>query len=144
LGRDIVAKLRIGVAAGFAALGVAMSGSLFCAAPLRAEDFPFGMELTLDAPPMHGSKRVPRIEIGDNGEVQFQLWCKSATGQFSVAADSVVFIQGEVRENGCPPDRAAADDSLLAALAGATGWKRQGDQLILTGSRPLRFMLLTN
>src|SRR5436309_102014 len=31
--------------------------------------FPFGMEMTLDAPPQAGSKRVPDLDIGDNGEV---------------------------------------------------------------------------
>lgn len=112
--------------------------------PTHAEDFPFGMELTLDAAPMRGSKRVPLIEIGNNGEVQLSLWCKSATGQLSVAGDSVVFVPGQIRDDGCPPDRAAADDSLVAALSEATGWKRQGDQLTFTGAKPLRFLLLTN
>lgn len=102
------------------------------------------MGLTLDAAPMRGSKRVPLIEIGDNGAVQLDLWCKSATGQLSVAGDSVVFVPGQVKDNSCPTDRAAADDSLLAALAEATGWKRQGDWLTFTGPRPLRFQLLTN
>lgn len=112
--------------------------------PALAEDFPFGMEFTLDAAPMRGSKRVPRIEIGANGEVQLDLWCKSASGQFSVAGDSVIFVPGQVQDNGCPADRAAADDGLLSALSEATGWKRQGDQLTLTGTRSLRFLLLTN
>jgi hypothetical protein len=114
------------------------------ASPLRAEDFPFGMGLTLDVPPMRGSKRVPLIDIGDNGEVKLDLWCKSATGQLSVAGDSVVFVPGSVQDNGCPSDRAAADDDLLTALSEATGWKRQGDWLTFTGPHPLRFQLLTN
>jgi hypothetical protein len=114
------------------------------ALPVRAEDFPFGMGLTLDAPPMRGSKRVPLIDIGNNGEVKLDLWCKSATGQLSVAGDSVVFVPGSVQDNGCPADRAAADDNLIAALSEATGWKRQGDWLTFTGPHPLRFQLLTN
>src|SRR6266851_9354896 len=33
----------------------------------RAEEgFPFGMEMTLDALPQAGSKRIPDLEIGDN------------------------------------------------------------------------------
>jgi len=123
------------------AILVMASGAL---TPAWGEDFPFGMELTLDAPPMRGSKRVPRIEIGANGEVQLDLWCKSASGQFSVANDSVIFLPGQVQDNSCPADRAAADDGLLATLSEVTGWKRQGDQLTLTGTRPLRFLLLTN
>jgi hypothetical protein len=112
--------------------------------PGYAEDFPFGMEFTLDAPPMRGSKRVPRIEIGADGQLQLDLWCKSASGQLSVAGDSVIFVPGPVQDNGCPADRAAADDGLLATLSAATGWKRQGDQLTFTGPRSLRFLLLTN
>ena len=111
---------------------------------VKAEDFPFGMRLTLDAPPMRGSKRVPLIEIGDSGEIRLELWCKSATGQLSIAGESVVFVPGPVQDSGCPADRAAADDSLLAAFSEATGWKRQGEWLTFTGPHPLRFQLLTN
>ncbi len=123
---------------------VAATAASFFASPAQAGDFPFGMGLTLDAAPMRGSKRVPSIEIGDNGEVQLDLWCKSATGQFSVAGDSVVFVPGQVKDNSCPADRAAADDNLLGALSEATAWKREGDWLTFTGPRPLRFQLLTN
>jgi len=123
---------------------VAAAAANLVTSPLKAGDFPFGMGLTLDAAPMRGSKRVPSIEIGDNGEVQFDLWCKSVTGQLSVAGDSVVFVPGQVKDNGCPADRAVADDNLIAALSEATGWKRQGDWLTFTGPRPLRFQLLTN
>ena len=123
---------------------VAAATGCFVASPARAEDFPFGMGLTLDTPPMRGSKRVPLIDIGNNGEVKPELWCKSATGQLSVAGDSVVFVPGPVQDTSCPPDRAAADDNLLAALSEATGWKRQGDWLTFTGPHPLRFQLLTN
>jgi hypothetical protein len=125
------------------ALFVVAAGTVFTSR-LQAEDFPFGMGLTLDAAPMRGSKRVPTLEIGDSGEVQLDLWCKSATGQLSVAGDSVVFVPGQVNDNSCPADRAAADDNLLAALSEVTGWKRQGDWLTFTGPKPLRFQLLTN
>ncbi|MGH6741222.1 MAG: META domain-containing protein, partial [Bradyrhizobium sp.] len=40
------------------------------AARAQAETgFPFGMEMTLDTLPQPGSKRVPDLDIGDNGEV---------------------------------------------------------------------------
>ena len=121
-----------------------MAGLLIAGGPALAEDFPFGMELTLDAAPMRGSKRVPRIEIAENGQAQVDLWCKSAAGQFSIANDSVIFIPGQVQDNNCPEDRATADDVLLATLAEMTNWKRQGDRLTLTGKQTLRFLLLTN
>jgi hypothetical protein len=121
-----------------------LGAGIAVASPLYAGEFPFGMELTLDAAPMRGSKRIPTLEIGDSGEVKLDMWCKSATGQLSVAGDSVVFVPGQVKDNNCPADRAAADDNLLAMLADVTGWKRQGDALTFTGPKPLRFQLLTN
>jgi META domain len=139
-----VVKSGIRVARSVLALLVLVAGIASFGAMVLAQEFPFGMELTLDAAPMSGSKRVPRIEIGDDGGVQIDLWCKSATGRFSVANNSVIFIPGQIQDNGCPADRAAADDNLLAALSAVTGWKRQGDWLTLTGPRVLRFLLLTN
>ena len=117
----------------------------FGARPSSAQEgFPFGSELTLDAAPMRGSKRIPNLEIGGNGDVVIELWCKGARGQFAVANDSVIFVPGPVEDRGCPADRAVADDALLAALADVASWRRQGDVLVLAGSRQLRFRLNTN
>ena len=69
------------------------------------------------------------------------MWCKGARGQFAVANDTVIFVPGPVEDRSCPADRAAADDALLAALADAATWRRQGDVLVLAGSRQLRFRL---
>mgnify|MGYP006358892099 FL=1 len=44
----------------------------------------------------------------------------------------------------CPPDRAQADDDLIAALSDATTWRRQGDFVTLSGPKQLRFRLNTN
>jgi len=114
-------------------------------APSAAQNgFPFNTELTLEAAPMRGSKRIPNLEIGPSGEVIIELWCKGARGRFSVAGDTIVFVPGAVDDRGCPADRAAADDALLAALADISGWRRQGDVLVLTGTRELRFRRNTN
>ena len=111
----------------------------------RAETgFPFGMEMTLEAPPQRGSKRVPDLDIGDNGEVVLELWCKGGKGQFSVAGDTVIFVAGQMEERSCPPDKAQADDDLLAALSDAATWRRQGDFITLVGSKQLRFRINTN
>ena len=111
----------------------------------RAEEgFPFGMEMTLDAARMPGSKRVPDLDIGDNGEVVIELWCKGGKGQFSVAGTSVIFVAGAFETRNCPPDRAQADDDLLAALTDATNWKRQGDLVLFVGPKTLRFRINTN
>jgi heat shock protein HslJ len=108
------------------------------------EGFPFGAELTLEAAPMRGSKRIPSLDIRPNGAVNVELWCKGARGQFAVANDTVIFAPGAVDDRNCPADRAAADDALLAALADAATWRMQGDTLVLAGSRQLRFRLNTN
>jgi len=111
----------------------------------RAEDgFPFGMEMTLDALPQPGSKRIPDLDIGDNGEVVLELWCKGGKGQFSVAGNTVVFVQGPIENRACPPARAQADDDLIAALSEATTWQRRGDSVAFIGSKTLRFRLNTN
>ena len=108
------------------------------------EEFPFGMEMTLDAARMPGSKRVPDLDIGDNGEVVLELWCKGGKGQFSVAGNSVIFVAGAFEARNCPADRAQADDDLLAALTDTTTWKRQGDLVLFIGPKTLRFRLNTN
>jgi hypothetical protein len=111
----------------------------------RADDgFPFGMEMTLDALPQPGSKRIPDLDIGDNGEVVLELWCKRGKGQFSVAGNTVVFVAGPLEDRACPPARAQADDELVAALTESTTWRRQGDAVSFVGSKTLRFRLNTN
>jgi len=114
-------------------------------APARADtSFPFGMEMTLDAAPMPGSKRIPDLDIGDNGETVLELWCKGGKGKFSVAGNTVIFVAGPMQERPCPADRAEADDELIAALSEATNWKRQGDSVFFVGPRTLHFRLNTN
>jgi len=108
------------------------------------EGFPFGFEMTLDALPQPGSKRIPTLEIGDNGEAKLDLWCKTGTGQFSVAGNTVIFVPGQLQDRDCPQARAQADDDLVAALSEATTWRRRGDQVSFVGTRPLRFHLNTN
>ncbi|UZE48327.1 META domain-containing protein [Rhodopseudomonas sp. P2A-2r] len=109
-----------------------------------AEEFPFGLQMSLDAAPQPGSKRVPNLDIGDAGETLVELWCKGGKGQFSVAGDTVVFVAGAMDARNCPPARAQLDDELLAALGEATNWKRQGDAITFIGPKPLRFRLNTN
>jgi hypothetical protein len=113
--------------------------------PALADDgFPFGTEMTLDVGRQAGSKRIPNIEIGDAGEVVLELWCKGGKGQFSVAGNTVIFVAGEMENRNCSPDRAQADDDLIAALADAATWKRQGDFVSFVGAKTLRFRVNTN
>lgn len=117
----------------------AVAGLLMSVAAHAEEGFPFGTEMTLEAVPQPGSKRIPNIEIGDNGEVVLELWCKGGKGQFSVAGNTVIFVPGAIQDRSCPPAKAQADDDLVTALAAIETWKRQGDVLTLIGPKPLRF-----
>ncbi|MGJ4997994.1 META domain-containing protein [Bradyrhizobium sp. HKCCYLS3077] len=123
---------------------VALAMSSMSVGAMAAEEFPFGMEMTLDALPQPGSKRVPDLDIGDHGETVLELWCKGGKGQFSVAGNTIVFIAGQIEDRNCPAARAQADDELIAALSAATNWKRQGDLITFIGPKTLRFRLNTN
>jgi hypothetical protein len=100
--------------------------------------------MTLDVARQPGSKRLPTLEIGDNGEAKLELWCKGGKGQFSVAGNTVIFVAGPLEDHDCPPARAQADDELIAALSEAATWKRKGDFVSFIGTKPLRFHLNTN
>jgi hypothetical protein len=129
------------IVAGCAALFVSAGMML----PASAEEgFPFGMEMTLDALPQPGSKRVPDLDIGDHGEVVLELWCKGGKGQFSVAGSTIIFIATQIEDRNCAPGRAQADDDLLATLTASTSWKRQGDSVYFIGPKTLHFRLNTN
>ncbi|WP_240535614.1 META domain-containing protein [Bradyrhizobium sp. STM 3809] len=132
-----VTRTMAGVVASLLISGVPLAAA-------SAEEFPFGMEMTLDALPQAGSKRVPDLDIGENGDTVLELWCKGGKGQFSVAGNTVVFIAGTIEDRNCPAARAQADDELIAALSAVTNWKRQGDLITFIGPKTLRFRLNTN
>lgn len=128
-----------------AAVALVLAAAFLQAIPARADaEFPFGLAMSLDVARQPGSKRLPNLEIGDNGEALLELWCKAAKGQFSVAGNTVIFVPGPIQDRGCPPAKAQADDDLVAALSEAATWKRQGDFVTFIGTRTLRFRLDTN
>ena len=133
----VTPRFKFAAAVSFAAV---LAGS----APAKAQEFPFGLEMTLEAARMPGSKRIPSLEIGDHGEVVLELWCKGGKGQFSVAGNTIVFVPGAMENRSCPPERAQADDELIAALSDAATWRRQGDFVTLVGPKSLRFRINTN
>jgi heat shock protein HslJ len=127
-------------------LRIAAAGAaLFISLPVHAaEEFPFGLEMTLDAQRMPGSKRIPNLEIGDSGETRVELWCKGGKGQFSIAGNTVVFVAGAMEVRNCSEAQVQMDDELLTNLGAATNWRRQGDAITFIGPKPLRFRLNTN
>jgi hypothetical protein len=128
--------------------------STFCLAALAvavavcpvfaSETFPFGSELMLDAAPLHGSKRIPMIEIEDNGTASIDLWCASVKAQATVNDAAITIVPADAPAALCDPDRQARDADLLAALTQVTAWRRSGDLIVLSGTTPLRFRLMTN
>jgi heat shock protein HslJ len=124
----------------------AIGGTMFlCPAPHAfAEPFPFGSELVLDANPMRGSKKIPVLDIGQNGTAEIDLWCNSVKAQLVVAANTITIITGEMSSRQCPPDRARADDDLLTALNQVTNWRMEDSALVFTGGKTLRFLRQTN
>jgi heat shock protein HslJ len=114
-------------------------------AKAQAEEFPFGRELLLDVAPLRGSKKVPILDIADAGSAEIELWCNAVKAQLIVAGDTVTIITGEASTRQCAPDRARADEDLLAALNEITNWRMERSALVLTGgSRTLRFRTQTN
>jgi heat shock protein HslJ len=124
-------------------VGLAMTGA--AATSFAAErSFPFDSELMLDAKPMKGSKRVPVIGIGPRGEATIDLWCNSVEGQIVIVESTITVMTGTKTERTCDAARVRGDDELLAALAQATSWTRDGDVLTLHGAKTLRFRQATN
>jgi heat shock protein HslJ len=112
------------------------------------EPFPFGSALMLDTVPMPGSKRIPMVEIDDDGTAAIDLWCASLRGQATVGDDSIAIVPGPIQTGmpaaQCEPQRQASDAALLATLAEVTKWRRAGDIVELSGQTTLRFRLMTN
>jgi heat shock protein HslJ len=126
-------------------LAVLVAPALVPPAKAQAEAFPFGRELLLDAAPLRGSKKVPILDIGDGGSAEIELWCNAVKAQLIVASDTITIITGEASARQCAPDRARADEDLLAALSEITNWRMERSSLVLTGgSRSLRFRTQTN
>ena len=131
-------------AGAFVSVAIALAGVLGTSTARAQEEFPFGFEMTLETRPQPGTKRMPTLEIGDNGEATLDLWCKSGKGQFSVAGNTVIFMPGPMEDRGCTPDRAAIDDDVIATLGEAATWKRQGDMVSFLGTKSVRFRINTN
>jgi heat shock protein HslJ len=106
--------------------------------------FPFGQDLLLEARPMKGSKRVPIVEIDEDGTAIIDLWCDRVEGRAQVSGDSLTITPVSRAGANCPPERAQADDEMIEALQQVTGWRRSAEGIVLVGPRMLNFRLPTN
>ena len=110
----------------------------------QAQDFPYDRDLVLEARAMRGSKRLPVIAISPDGQAQIDLWCKRGQGRAELTGDAIAITIGAMRDEPCTAERQQADEELLAALAGVTGWSARGDVVTLAGAKPLRFRVASN
>jgi heat shock protein HslJ len=127
------------LALGIAAAGLAGTG-------VRAQErFPFDRELMLDAKPMKGSKRIPILAIGRQGETTIDLWCNSVEGQIVVVDGIISIMTGAKTDRTCDAARLRGDDEILKALLDARTWRRDGNVVTFSGdARTLRFLIPTN
>jgi hypothetical protein len=107
----------------YRALLVLLCLSLSPPLAVAGDSFPFGTTLMLDAAPMRGSKRVPMLEIAEDGVASIDLWCASVRAQAVVADNSISISPGELQNTQCGPDRQTRDAELLTALAQVTNWR---------------------
>src|SRR4051812_50140073 len=113
-----------------------LATAVFQQVPAYAEgEFPFGLELTLEVARQPGSKRLPTMEIGDNGEAVLELWCKAGKGQFSVAGNTVIFVAGRLEDHACAPAGGGAGADLVAALGEGATRERHGEFVSFFGGQ---------
>jgi META domain len=132
------------------ALLAALFFSVTMVLALAGEPFPFDSELMLDAvTPMPGSKRVPMLEIEDDGSASIDLWCTSLRAQAVVTEDSITIVPNQPDAGAsslaqCDAEHQASDTALLGELAQVTKWRRSGDRVEFSGPTKLRYRLMTN
>jgi heat shock protein HslJ len=77
------------------------------------------------------------------GRVAGTTGCNRYMGAYEVEGDSLAFGPIATTMMACPPPADAVERAYVAALASVTGWRRDGDQLVLElgeDDEPLRFV----
>jgi hypothetical protein len=120
---------------------------LTCGTGVPAEPFPFDQELLLDAAPMRPGKRMPVLTVEPNGNGRIDLWCRTVSARIEISDAAIKIEAGPLPEGQpemlsagqCTPERMQADGELLGVLIQVTGWRRQGDGIVLEGTKSLEF-----
>jgi hypothetical protein len=116
-------------------------------AGVPAEPFPFDQELLLDTAPMRPGKRMPILTVEPNGNAKIDLWCRTVSTRIEISDADIKIEAGALPEGQpemlstgqCTPERMQADEELLGALIQVTGWRREGDGIVLEGPKTLEF-----
>jgi hypothetical protein len=114
---------------------------------LSADTFPFDRELLLDATPMRPGKRMPILTVEENGTARLDLWCRTVPARVEISDMAIRIEPGPLPEDlpamqsagQCTPERIKADEEILAAFSQVTGWRRQGEAIVLEGATTLKF-----
>ena len=122
---------------------------LMCVPTIAAEQFPFDQDLLLDAAPMRPGKRMPMLNVEPNGNAQVDLWCRTVPARIEVSDMAIKVEAGPLPEGmpemmstgQCTPERMQADEEMLATLSQVTGWRREGEGIVLEGPKTLKFRL---
>lgn len=118
------------------------------AMPANGQQFPYDLELLMEARPMPPAKRMPSLTVSSSGRAQIDLWCRSVRGVLELGPGTVT-IQAEplpdslpemMARGQCTPARMQADEQVLGALTQMTGWQRHGQTVVFTGATTLRFV----
>lgn len=131
------------------AAGLILLGAAGLRLAMAADSFPFDQDLLLDARYIGQSQRVPILNVSADGRASIGLWCRTVAARVQLSAETIRIEPGPMpldppryREDGqCTPRRMQADSDMLAVFAQATGWRRRGDTVTLTGAQTLRFSL---
>ncbi len=131
---------------------VGIMAVLMAATAARAADFPFDLELRLQAPPMPPGKRMPVINFAVNGAARIDLWCRTVAARAEIADGTIKLEPEPMPENPpamqsagqCSPARFEADAALVAALAQVYAWQIERGDLVLIGPERLRFRASSN
>ena len=112
-------------------------------------EFPFDQELLLDTAPMHGSKRVPAIEVSSDGAAAIDLWCATGVGRVQFDGPAISIVPHRLQPDSfqpaaCAPERMQRDVEMLSVLTQVTTWRREGDSVVLIGPQILRYRLSTH
>lgn len=139
-GRSILSRSVI-------AAGLILLGAAGLRMGVAADRFPFDQDLLLNAARKGHAKRVPILNVSTDGRATIDLWCRTVRGRVQLTEDAIRIAPGPLPldlprymvDGQCTPQRMQADNDTLAALAQATGWRRRGDLVTLTGAQTLRF-----
>src|SRR5579864_3845594 len=73
--------------------------------------FPFGTELMLDVEPLYGSKRIPMLQIEDDGTAAIDLWCASVHASATVGENSITIVAEPAEPGQCTAERQSGDQA---------------------------------